>query len=126
MSRMTRSPGWSPALLPALAMVVTTALMSGCAVQGPDYQRPAVELPADYPEAPANATGAAVAADWWKLFGDTTLNDLVRDGLARTVAPRSEKFVIKAFKMGKYTLPFPIRISDIDAMEDEERMREPG
>ena len=55
----------------------------------------------------------------------TTLNDLVRDGLAKSVAPSHDKFVIKAFKMGKYTLPFPIRISDIDAMEDEERMRKP-
>ena len=56
----------------------------------------------------------------------TTLNDLVRDGLAKSVAPRRAKFVIKAFNMGKYTLPFPIRISDIDAMEDEEGMRKPG
>ena len=56
----------------------------------------------------------------------TKLNDLVRDGLAKASAPKREKFVIKSFNMGKYTLPFPIRISDIDAMEDEEKMRRLG
>ena len=88
MRRMARSPTLFPAMLPALAMVVTTALLSGCAVQGPDYQRPAVELPADYPEAPANARGAAVAADWWKLFGDSTLNDLVAAAQTRNADVR--------------------------------------
>ena len=83
-----RFPALLPALLPALAMVVTTALLSGCAVQGPDYQRPAVELPADYPEAPANASGAAVAADWWKLFGDSTLNDLITAAQTRNADVR--------------------------------------
>lgn len=77
MSRLTRSLERAPARLPVLAAVLAAALVAGCAVQGPDYQRPAVELPTDYPEAPANVSGAAVAADWWKLFGDSTLNDLI-------------------------------------------------
>ena len=56
----------------------------------------------------------------------TKLNDLVRDGLAKASAPKREKFVVKAFDMGGFLLPFPIKVSDIDAMEDEERMREMG
>jgi hypothetical protein len=56
----------------------------------------------------------------------TTLNDLVREGLAKSSAPRQEKFRVKAFDMGEFLLPFPIKLSDIDAREDEEKMRRLG
>ena len=56
----------------------------------------------------------------------TKLNDLVRDGLAKANTNKREKFVVKAFDMGGFLLPFPIKVSHIDAMEDEERMREMG
>jgi hypothetical protein len=36
------------------------------------------------------------------------------------------EFKVKAFNMGEFLLPFPIKISDIDAMEDEEKMRRLG
>jgi multidrug efflux system outer membrane protein len=51
-------------------------LLGACTTVGPDYQRPAVELPAQYTE-PAPAEGAALAADWWRLYSDATLDDLV-------------------------------------------------
>jgi multidrug efflux system outer membrane protein len=52
-------------------------LVAGCMV-GPDYQRPASILPAAYPDTPAVASpAAAVRADWWTLFNDPTLNELV-------------------------------------------------
>jgi len=50
-------------------------LLCGCAV-GPDYQRPAVELPADYPATTA-AGDAAVPAEWWTLYRDPALEELV-------------------------------------------------
>jgi hypothetical protein len=53
----------------------------------------------------------------------TKLNDLVRDGLAIASQRRTKPFKIEAFDMGGYLLPFPIRISDIDAMEDTEESR---
>ena len=61
-----------------LGMIV---MLTGCAV-GPDYKRPAVELPSAYPDAApqtsgANAAPVAVSADWWTLYSDATLNDLV-------------------------------------------------
>ena len=43
---------------------------------GPDYHRPQLELPAQYPEPPPSAT-QALRADWWKLYGDATLDGLV-------------------------------------------------
>ena len=55
-------------------------LLSGCAV-GPDYLRPASNLPATY-EAPAtNETAAEVNAEWWKLFHDPVLDGIVATAL---------------------------------------------
>lgn len=69
----------SSALLPLLM------LLAGCAV-GPEYQRPQVDTPAAYKEAlPAHEAGSwktaqpaeeALRGEWWKLFGDPTLNAL--------------------------------------------------
>jgi multidrug efflux system outer membrane protein len=69
-----------PAGLPFLCVV--SLLLAGCMV-GPNYQRPAVELPATYPGS-ADATAAAdvVVERWWTLFNDPTLNALVEAALA--------------------------------------------
>lgn len=60
-------------------------LIAGCAV-GPDYQRPEIALPATYPDSAAPAAGdaaaAAIAADWWTLYGDAELDRLVAATLA--------------------------------------------
>jgi multidrug efflux system outer membrane protein len=55
--------------------------LAGCMV-GPDYQRPAMELPGAFAGADAvtNLPGP-VAPDWWRLFDDPTLNDLVDTAL---------------------------------------------
>lgn len=55
----------------------------------------------------------------------TKLNDLLRDGLARRANKPRVPFVLKTYSMGEFPLPFPIRISDIDALEDEERWGKP-
>jgi outer membrane protein, multidrug efflux system len=65
-------------LLPALA----AAALAGCMV-GPDYERPATELPAAFPGAPAAAAEASIPADWWTLYNDPLLNDLVASALRR-------------------------------------------
>ncbi len=67
-------------------MAVTLAL-AGCMV-GPDYQRPQTTLPATYADAPAAEAKAATTstptmrADWWTLYDDRTLNDLVATALS--------------------------------------------
>jgi multidrug efflux system outer membrane protein len=66
-----------PRKLRTLLFVAAMALaLNGCMMVGPDYKRPAQELPPDYPE-PAGTDAAALRADWWTLYGDATLNDLV-------------------------------------------------
>jgi outer membrane protein, multidrug efflux system len=58
------------------ALLLTLAL-AGCTL-GPDYERPQMALPAEYPEV---STGeAAVPAHWWMLYRDATLDELVASG----------------------------------------------
>jgi len=70
--------------LTALVMVAA----SGCAV-GPDYQRPALAMPGAYMhdrsdvEADKAAGLAAIPAQWWVLYNDATLNQLIADALVR-------------------------------------------
>jgi multidrug efflux system outer membrane protein len=64
-----------------LALTVTVFL-AGCAV-GPDYARPTSTLPEQHKEATVTAQAVApVNAEWWTLFNDPTLNQLVQQTLA--------------------------------------------
>ena len=58
-------------------------LLTACAV-GPDYQRPMASLPAQYTEpVSADTQTTAIVRDWWTLFNDAQLNELVTRALAR-------------------------------------------
>lgn len=55
--------------------------LGGCAI-GPEYQRPGVQMPANFLGAEQsgpvdNGSQPTVAANWWTLYGDPLLNDLV-------------------------------------------------
>ena len=70
-----------------VALAVAGSMLAGCAV-GPNYVRPATP-PAGAPgggrfaaAAPDTSTDAALPPDWWRLYDDPALNDLVRDALA--------------------------------------------
>ena len=69
-------------LLPGL---IASLLLAGCAV-GPDYVRPTSTLPEQYKEATAEPDAQAgarmpVNPEWWTLFNDATLNQLVQQAL---------------------------------------------
>lgn len=67
-----------------VSLALVFAGLGGCAV-GPDYQRPATEVPAAFSEAVMDPAQWKVAEprtveaglDWWKLFGDRRLDQLV-------------------------------------------------
>ena len=62
--------------------------LGGCML-GPDYRRPDIELPASYPEAtPGATTAVSVPADWWTLYRDPILDQLVKTGLERNTDVR--------------------------------------
>ena len=78
---MMRAFDFSRRYAPVAALAV---LLTGCAV-GPDYQRPDAVLPGEFkaiaPEQ-AKQPEAPIKKDWWTLFEDRTLNDLVAQALA--------------------------------------------
>ena len=51
-------------------------LLAGCTTVGPDYQRPDMPLPEKF-SGPADPAQPTVPADWWTLYSDPVLNDLV-------------------------------------------------
>ena len=80
----------------ALLSVVTTTLLGACAV-GPDFVRPAPPDVTSYtneplPESTVMADsaaqhftpGAAVPADWWRLFKSAPLDSLVEQAIANS------------------------------------------
>ena len=50
-------------------------LLAGCTL-GPDYKRPQLDVPAQYPE-PAPAETQALSVQWWQLYRDSTLDGLI-------------------------------------------------
>ena len=63
------------------ACAVVCAALAGCAV-GPDYERPATDLPGVFTE-PEVGGAPTVRGDWWKLYGDPILDELVATALER-------------------------------------------
>lgn len=67
-------------IVPQLLSLVVALTLAGCTV-GPHYQRPAMNLPSSYSgdettEAILNDQ-TVLPANWWTLYDDTTLNELV-------------------------------------------------
>ncbi|MFM0240086.1 efflux transporter outer membrane subunit [Paraburkholderia phytofirmans] len=78
--RISRARMLAPRALTIAVAAAFTGLLAACAV-GPDYKRPAAEIPASYKEA---APGWKVAepadqqdrGDWWSIYEDPQLNAL--------------------------------------------------
>jgi outer membrane protein, multidrug efflux system len=62
-------------------LLACALVLGGCAM-GPDYKRPDVVLPPAYPDATTD-TIPTVQSEWWKLYGDATLDGLVAEALVK-------------------------------------------
>ncbi len=62
---------------------IVTLTLAGCSALGPDYARPQSSLPGAYTEAEKTEAQAQVEREWWKLFKDPVLDDLVAKALGR-------------------------------------------
>lgn len=64
--------------------MLVTLMLAGCAV-GPDYQRPVVDVGAQYRAVagwtPARPADDVLPTDWWRLFNDAALDQLMQDVL---------------------------------------------
>lgn len=56
-------------------------LLTGCTTVGPDYKRPEAPVPAQFPVSSAPGE-PAIQQDWWTLYSDATLNELVASARA--------------------------------------------
>jgi outer membrane protein, multidrug efflux system len=69
---------------PILILCAVGLMAAGCTV-GPDYHRPEVELPAAYRGAEAETLGPSAQTladlDWWMIFQDPELQELIRTTL---------------------------------------------
>jgi len=70
----------------AFATAVTTAALLAACAAGPDYSRPAIDMPSAWKiEAPwrvATPADAATKGPWWQRFGDARLDKLQEQALA--------------------------------------------
>jgi multidrug efflux system outer membrane protein len=51
--------------------------LAACVTVGPDYERPEMPLPAEYPAPPADEAAPALLSQWWTLYRDPLLDELV-------------------------------------------------
>ncbi|MQB34273.1 RND transporter [Agrobacterium rhizogenes] len=66
-------------------LLSVTSMISGCVV-GPDYQRPAVNMPQKWgSQKSAGSPQPPVLADWWKRFKDPILDDLIARAVASSL-----------------------------------------
>jgi multidrug efflux system outer membrane protein len=67
-----------------ICLLVPVALLSACNSVGPDYQRPQLAMPAQYSDKVdqvSNQKNDQISSDWWTLYQDQTLNDLINKAL---------------------------------------------
>src|SRR5690242_12527771 len=67
-----------------LEIIAALTLLDGC-MMGPKYKRPAVDVPQEY-RAPAPQRAAASSLgneQWWKVYQDPVLTQLIHSALAK-------------------------------------------
>ena len=101
-----------------LAAALAALALAGCAMVGPDARRPDDPLPASHVE-PAPSGPIAVPPAWWTLYGDPTLDSLVREGLERNadvaIATARVEQAEAALREANATLLFPLVTGDAGA-----------
>lgn len=65
-----------------VAAVLIVAALTGCMTVGPDYKRPQIETPEQWPGATA---GEPVSSTWWKAYGDPVLDQMIDEALVHNL-----------------------------------------
>lgn len=92
---------------PARGAVIAAALSLPACMVGPDYQRPALPLPASFKEQPGwkivREDQRPVASNWWEAFGDPLLNQLERQIAANPSLAQAEAQYRQSLAMASNT-----------------------
>ena len=91
------------------ALAGVSVLAAGCMV-GPDYKRPEVEQPLRFKSQADGETGLAVPAEWWELYRDPELEQLIATAQAsnqniRVAVARVDEARALARVAGSYLFP---------------------
>lgn len=68
----------------AASVIALSAMLSACSLI-PDYERPAMSVPAAFDGAAKTDSNAVIAADWWKAFKDPELAALMTEALTNNL-----------------------------------------
>jgi len=111
-----------------VGVLVAALFLSGCQSIWPDYLRPKVDVPATYAEASQqHQDGSHIANNWWTLYQDQTLNDLMEKALQnnkdiKLAVARIEEADAVMREVGAFLLPQ----IDLDAGAKRSRVTEAG
>ena len=86
--------------MPRHALTLCAALLCGCSLV-PDYQRPAVPVPGQFPQGPAyqgDALAHHPAEDWRPVFHDPVLRQLIDSALANNRDLREAALNVEAYR----------------------------
>ena len=91
------------------ALSTVSVIAAGCMV-GPDYVRPNIEQPAGFKSEPAGEAAAPIAMEWWQLYGDPELSELIETATAfnqtlQQAVARVDEARALARVAGSYLLP---------------------
>jgi outer membrane protein TolC len=78
-----RSCLWLGRLPVVLAALSTLSAMAGGCMVGPNYTRPVVEQPLQFKSQAAGEAAAPIPADWWRLYRDADLDQLIASAHAQ-------------------------------------------
>jgi multidrug efflux system outer membrane protein len=111
-----------------VGVLVAVLFLSGCQSIWPDYLRPKVDVPAAYAAAgQQHQDGSHIANNWWTLYQDQTLNDLMEKALQnntdiKLAVARIEEADAVMREAGAFLLPQ----IDLDAGAKRSRVTEAG
>lgn len=115
-------------IIKPVCVAIAALFLSGCQSVWPDYMRPKVDVPAQYVEAnQQNAADSQIVNNWWTLYQDETLNDLVNKALPnnkdiKLAVARIEEADAAMREVGAFLLPQ----IDLDAGAKRSRVTEAG
>jgi len=92
-----------------LKKILLILALAGCTTVGPDYKRPDMPLPAEYPNS-SEKEQAEIPAGWWALYRDPLLNELIgsawdRNADVRFAAARVQEAEALAREAGALRYP---------------------
>lgn len=111
-----------------VGVLVAALFLTGCQSVWPDYSRPNVNVPATYVEVnQQNQASSLIANNWWALYHDQTLNDLMEKALQnntdiKLAVARIEEADAVMREVGAFLLPQ----IDLDAGAKRSRVTEAG